>query len=82
MRYDDMFWVLIAPALASSACFAFEMFCSPTGSWNDRFEELRRGLEMVGGKGKPRNTQVALHEVLTANRTQACAVIAERRRTS
>ena len=82
MRYDNMFWVLIAPALASCACFAFEMFSSPTGSWNDRFEDLRRGFEMVGGKEKPRNTQVALHDVPATHRTSACMAIAEQKRTS
>jgi len=39
MRYDNIFWVLIAPALAACACFAFEMSCNSAESWNNRFEE-------------------------------------------
>jgi hypothetical protein len=34
MRYDNIFWVLIAPALASCACFAFEMSGNFAESWN------------------------------------------------
>ena len=52
MRYDNIFWLLMAPALASCACFAFEMSCNVAESWNNRFEELRRGFEMLGGKAK------------------------------
>ena len=54
MRYDNIFWVLIAPALASCGCFAFEMSCNFAESWNSHFEEVRRGFEMLGGKANPR----------------------------
>jgi hypothetical protein len=52
MRYDNIFWVLAAPGLASCACFAFEGFCSFTESWNASFDTIRRGFEMIGGKPK------------------------------
>ncbi len=61
MRYDNMFWVLIAPALASCACFAFEMSCNFAESWNNRFEEFRRGFEMLGGKARRENNHVSFH---------------------
>jgi hypothetical protein len=59
MRYDNMFWVLIAPALASCACFAFEMSCNVAESWNNRFEKFRRGFEMLGGKARRENIHVS-----------------------
>jgi hypothetical protein len=49
MRYENIFWVLIAPALASGACFALEMSWNFVESWNQRFEDFRRGFEMLGG---------------------------------
>jgi len=52
MRYDNIFWVVAAPGLASCACFAFEKFSNFAESWNDRFEGIRRGFEMIGGKAK------------------------------
>jgi hypothetical protein len=51
MRYDNMLWVLIAPAFASYACFAFELCCNFAESWNEHFKELRRGVEMVSRYG-------------------------------
>ncbi len=50
MRYDNIFSVVAAPGLASCACFAFEIFGNFTESWNDRFEAIRHGFEMIGGK--------------------------------
>ena len=79
MRYDNMFWVLIAPALASCACFAFEMCCTPSGSWNDRFEELRRGFEMLGGKGKGRN-HTAFPEVPVTHNVETRVLVAAHKR--
>ena len=67
MRYDNIFWLLMAPALASCACFAFEMSCNFAESWNNRFEELRRGFEMLGGKAKPENIHVSFHRALATN---------------
>jgi hypothetical protein len=61
MRYDNIFWVLIAPALASCGCFAFEMSCNFAESWNNRFEEFRRGFEMLGGKARRENIHVSFH---------------------
>jgi len=63
MRYDNIFSVLIAPALASCACFAFEMSGNFAESWNNRFEELRRGFEMLGGKAKPTDIQLSFQQV-------------------
>jgi hypothetical protein len=67
MRYDNILWVLIAPALASCACFAFEMSCNFVESWNNRFEELRRGFQVLGGKAKPEDIHVSLHHVPAKN---------------
>ena len=61
MRCDNIFWVLIAPPLASCACFAFEMSCNFAESWNSCFEEVRRGFEMLGGKAKRENNDVSFH---------------------
>lgn len=80
MRYDNMFWVLIAPALASCACFAFEMCCSPRRSWNDHFEELRRGFEMVRGKGKGRNPQTTFPEVPVTHNVETRVLVAAHKR--
>jgi hypothetical protein len=55
MKYDNIFWFLMVPALASCACFAFGMSSNFAESWNDRFEGLRRGFEMLGGKARPEN---------------------------
>jgi hypothetical protein len=55
MRYDNIFLVLIAPALASCACFAFETSSNFAESWNNRFEAVRRGFEMLSGKAKREN---------------------------
>jgi hypothetical protein len=54
MRYDNIFWVLIAPALASCVCFAFEMSCNLAESWNNRFEEVRRGFEIAWRQSETR----------------------------
>jgi len=62
MRYDNKFWVLIAPALASCACFALEMSCNFGESWNNHFEDFRRGFEMLGGKARRENIRVSFHE--------------------
>jgi len=61
MRYDNIFWVLIAPALASCACFAFETSCSFAESWNNRLEEVCRGFEMLSGKAKREKIDVSFH---------------------
>jgi hypothetical protein len=81
MRYDNMFWVLMAPALASCACFAFEKFCTFTESWNDSFEEVRRGFEMVGGRGKSGNIHLSFHEVPATNYAEPCVLVADQKRT-
>jgi hypothetical protein len=60
MRYDNMLWVLIAPALASCACFAVEMSSNFAESWNNRFAELRCGFAMLGGKTKRPNVHASL----------------------
>ena len=81
MRYDNIFWVLIAPALASCACFAFEMGCNFAESWNDCFEEVRRGFEMVGANAKRENIHVSLHEVPATNYAEMGILVADRKRT-
>jgi hypothetical protein len=63
MRYDNIFWALIAPALAACACFAFEISCNSAESWKNRFEEVRCGFEMLGGKAKREDNHVSFHEV-------------------
>ena len=67
MRYDNIFWVLTAPTLASCACFASEMFSNFAESWNHCFEELRRGFEMIGGKEERVNSDASFREVRTGN---------------
>jgi hypothetical protein len=56
-----MFLVLIAPALGSCDRFAFDMPCNFAESWNSRFEDFRRGFEMLGGKAMRENIQVSFH---------------------
>jgi hypothetical protein len=80
MRYDNMFWVLIAPALASCACCGFEAFCNFAESWNDHFEQVRRGFEMVGGKALRGNIYVSFHEVRATNYAEADVLVAEQKR--
>ena len=80
MRYDNIFWLLMAPALASCACFAFEMSCNFAESWNNRFEELRRGFEMLGGKAKPENIHVSFHRALATNYAEQVVLVAEQKR--
>jgi len=79
MRYDNMFWVLMAPSLASCACFAFEMTCHFAASWNGRFEKLRRGFEMLG-KAKPENIPVSFHQAPATSRAELTVFVAEQQR--
>jgi hypothetical protein len=81
MRYDNIFWVVAVPGLASCACFAFEMFCNFTESWNDSFEAIRRGFEMIGGKAKRGNIHVFSHEVPATNYAEASVLVADQKRT-
>jgi hypothetical protein len=80
MRYDNVFWVLIAPALASCACFAFEMSGNFAESWNIRFEELRRGFEMLGGKAKPTDIHLSFQQVPTTSYAERVVLVAEQKR--
>jgi hypothetical protein len=80
MRYDNIFWVLIAPALASCACFAFEMSCNFAESWNNRFEEVRRGFEMLGAKAKRENSDVSFPPVPATNYAERVVLVAEQKR--
>jgi hypothetical protein len=81
MRYDNIFWVVTAPGLASCACFAFEMFCNFTESWNDRFEAIRRGFEMIDGKAKRANIQVFSHQVPATNYAETSVRVVDQKRT-
>ena len=81
MRQDNILWVVAAPGLASCACFAFEMFCNFTESWNDSFEAIRRGFEMIGGKAKRGNIHVISHEVAATNQAEASVLAREQKRT-
>ena len=81
MRYDNIFWVVAAPGLASCACFAFEMFCNFTELWNDSFEAIRRGFEMIGGKAKRGNFPVFSHEVPSTNYAEASVLVADQKPT-
>lgn len=80
MRYDNIFWVLMAPALASCACFAFEMSCNFAESWNSRFDELRRGFEMLGGRAKPENIRASFHQAAAPNHAELVVLAAEQKR--
>jgi hypothetical protein len=80
VRYDNMLWVLIAPTLASCVCFASEMFCNFAESWNHCFDEIRRGFEMIGGKGKSANNDASFREVRTTNRVEAGVFLANQKR--
>jgi len=80
MRYDNVLWVLIAPALASCACSAFEMSGNFAESWNNRFEELHRGFEMLGGKAKPTDTQLSFQQVPATNYAERVVLVAEQTR--
>jgi hypothetical protein len=82
MRYDNIFWVLAAPGLASCACFAFEMFCNFTESWNESFDAIRRGFEMIGGKAKNGNIQMFSHEAPAPNYAEASILVVDQKRTS
>ena len=81
MRQDNILWVVAAPGLASCACFAFEMFCNFAESWNDSFEAIRRGFEMIGGKAKRGNVDVCSHEVPAANHAEASVLVRDQKRT-
>jgi hypothetical protein len=81
MRYDNIFWVLAAPGLASCACFAFERFCNFAESWNDSFEAIRRGFEMIGGKAKRGHGHVFSHEVPATNCVEAGVLVTDQKRT-
>jgi hypothetical protein len=80
MRYDNIFWVVAAPGLASCACFAFEKFCNFAEVWNDRFEGIRHGFEMIGGKAKRGHIPVVSHEVPAANRVESSALVTDQKR--
>jgi hypothetical protein len=80
MRYDNIFSVLIAPELASCACFAFEMSRNFAESWNNRFEEFRRGFEMLGGKAKPTDIQLYFQQVPVTNYAERAVLVAEQTR--
>jgi hypothetical protein len=80
MRYDSILWVLMAPALAACACFAFEMSCNRAESWNNRFEELRRGFEMLGRRAKPDNVPVSFHPAPEPNYAQPVVLTLEHKR--
>jgi hypothetical protein len=80
MRHNNMLWVLIAPVLASCACFAFEMSCNFAESWNNRFQELRGGFEMLGGKAKQENIHVSLQQVPATNYAEPVVLVAEWKR--
>jgi hypothetical protein len=82
MRYDNIFWVLAAPGLASCACFAFERFCNFTESWNDSFDAIRRGFEMIGGKAKNGNIHVFCHKAPAPNYAEASILVVDQKRTS
>ena len=81
MRHDNIFWVVAAPGLASCACFAFEMFCNFTESWNDSLEAIRRGFEMTGGKTKRESVHVFSHEVPATNHAEASVLHRDQRHT-
>jgi len=80
MRYDNIFWVLIAPALASCVCFAFEMSCNFAESWNNRFEQVRCGFEMLGRKAKSENIHVSFHHKPATNYRELTILVAEQKR--
>jgi hypothetical protein len=81
MRYDNIFWVVAAPGLASCACFAFERFCNFAEVWNDRFEGIRRGFEMIGGKAKRGHIPVFSHEAPATSCVEAGALVTGQKRT-
>ena len=81
MRYDNIFWVVAAPGLASCACFAFEMFCNFTESWNDSFEAIRLGFEMIDGKAKRENIHVLSQEVPATNYAEASVPVVDQKGT-
>ena len=80
IRYDNIFWVLIAPALASCAGFAFEMSCNFAESWNNRFEKVRRGFEMLGGKAKREHRDISFHQLPATNHAERVVLVAEQKR--
>ena len=80
MRYDNIFWALAAPGLASCVCFAFEKFCNFAESWNDRFEGIRRGFEMIGGKVKRGDIHVFSHELPATNYVEASVLVTDQKR--
>lgn len=80
MRYDNLFWVLMAPAVASCACFALEKSCCFAESWNNRFEQLRRGFEVLGGKAKPEDIPVSFPQVPATNHAELVLFVAEQKR--
>ena len=81
MRQDNILWVVAAPGLASSACFAVDMLCNFTESWNDSFEAIRRGFEMIGSKAKRGNLHVFSHDVPATNRAEASVLARDQKRT-
>jgi hypothetical protein len=83
MRYDNISWVLLAPALASCACFVFEMFCKNFAeSWNGSFEELRRGFEAVRGNAHREKKIAAFsHAVGTTPYSKAGVLVVDQKRT-
>jgi hypothetical protein len=57
------------------------MFCNFTESWNDRFEAIRRGFEMIDGKAKRANIQVFSHQVPATNYAETSVRVADQKRT-
>ena len=80
MRYDNMLWVLIAPALASFACFAVEMSSNLAESWNNRFEELRCGFANAWRQGEASKRSRILITRTAVNCAERVALVAERKR--
>ncbi|HJY92452.1 MAG TPA: hypothetical protein VJ255_19360 [Candidatus Acidoferrum sp.] len=49
-------------------------------SWNNRFEEFRRGFEMLGGKAKPADIQLSFQQVPATNYAERVVLVAEQTR--
>lgn len=80
MPYDNIFWVLMAPTLASCVCFAFEMSCNFVESWNTRFGALCRGFETLRGKTEAENIHVSFKQVPASNYAGLVVLVKEQKR--
>jgi hypothetical protein len=49
-------------------------------SWNNRFEELRRGFEMLSGKAKSADFQLSFQQVPATNYADRVVLVAEQTR--